>query len=103
MKSNLPVMPDDMHPRCKKWWKRILKVVDRSALMPIDVFSLQMFSTNLAIYERMKKDVRLRPDIYRGVKENKKMLSDWEEMLEMSFDKFLLSQSDIDTLMGYMP
>jgi len=102
MKSNIPKMPKDLHPRCKKWWSRILRVVDKSVLLPCDVYCLQMASMNLAIFERMKKDLRLRPDIYRGVKENRKMLSDWEKILTESFDKLLLSQEARNDLMKHM-
>jgi len=101
MKSNIPVMPKDMHPRCKKWWRRILKAMDTSVLLPCDVFCLEMACMNLAIRERMAKDIKR-----RGTKviylDDKKMLSDWEKILTMSFDQLLLSQEARNTLMGYM-
>jgi len=61
--KNIPRMPRDMAPNCKKWWRRILKAMDTSLLMPCDVFCLEMCCMSLAVYERMKKDMRLRPDI----------------------------------------
>jgi len=102
MKSNLPVMPEDMHPRCKKWWRRIMKEVDRSVLLPCDVYCLQMASTNCAIFEKMAKDIKQKGRNKVIYLDDKKMLSDWEKILTMSFDQLLLSREARNDLMKHM-
>jgi len=103
VKSNLPNMPKDMSSQCKRWWRRILKVIDTSVLLPCDVFCLEMACMNLAVYEKMSKDIKKQ----RGRNEviyldDKKMLFDWEKILTMSFDQLLLSREARNTLMDYM-
>jgi len=100
MKSNLPKMPEDLHPRCKKWWHRILKVVD-TELMPGDVICLQMACGALAVHERMVKDIKKRGGkvIYL---DDKKMLSDSKEILTISFNQLLLSREARNDLMKHM-
>ena len=99
--KNIPKMPKDMPLQYKRWWRRIMKVIDKSVLMPCDVFCLEMACTNLGVYERMAKDIKR-----RGTKviylDDKKMLSDWEKILTMSFDQLLLSREARNDLMEHM-
>jgi len=102
MKSNVPKMPKNMPLQCKRWWRRILQVVDQSVLMPCDVYCLEMACMSLAVHERMVKDVGLKNDIYKGRNEDQKMLSDSEKILTMSFNQLLLSQDARNELMKHM-
>jgi len=88
--------------QCKRWWHRVMKVIDTSVLLPSDAICLEMTCRSLAVYEKMSKEVGLKGDIYKGRNEDQKMLSDWEKILSMSFDQLLLSQEARDTLMDYM-
>jgi len=101
MKSNLPQMPKNMPLQCKRWWHRVMKVIDTSVLLPSDAICLEMTCRSLAVYERMAKDIKR-----RGTKviylDDKKMLSDWEKILTMSFDQLLLSQEARNDLMEHM-
>jgi len=101
--KNIPKMPKDMPLQCKKWWKRIMSVVNVDILLPCDVFCLEMACSSLAVHERMVKDVGLKNDIYKGRNEDQKMLSDSEKILTMSFNQLLLSQDARNELMKHMP
>jgi len=102
MKSNLPVMPEDMHPRCKKWWRRLLKVANTSTLLPCDEICLELACMSLATHEKMAEDVKKRDGKVINI-DDKKMLSNSKEIITMSFNQLQLSQDARNTLMGYMP
>jgi len=88
--------------QCKRWWHRVMKVIDTSVLLPSDAICLEMTCRSLAVHERMAKEVGLRGDIYKGRNEDRKMLSDSKKILTMSFDQLLLSQDARNELMKHM-
>jgi len=102
MKSNLPKMPKNMPLQYKRWWRRIMKVIDKSILIPSDVICLELICMSLAVHEKMAKDIKQEGRnkvIYLG---DKKILSDSEKILTMSFNQLLLSQDARNELMKHM-
>jgi len=91
MKSNVPKMPKNMPSQCNRWWRRIMKVIDRSILIPSDAICLEMVCMSLAVHERMAKDIKQKGRNKVIYLDDKKMLSDSEKILSISFDQLLLS------------
>jgi phage terminase small subunit len=87
LKSQIPKMPRRLNSKQKIWWKRIMQKVDKSLLLPADVFALELLVSALAMYDRTKEEAekRGRPSIY------KTMLRDLRVQISQLLEKFFLT------------
>lgn len=53
-KSNIPKMASGLSPESKHWWRRVMRRIDKSILIPADCFALMLLSDALADYHKLK-------------------------------------------------
>jgi len=70
VKKNIPRMPRGLSPDSKRWWKKMVRTLDSSILLPGDRIALMLLCDALAIYERVKKRIEEVGQTYQTIDED---------------------------------
>jgi len=68
-KKNIPRMPRGLSPDNKSWWKKIIKSIDSSILLPSDRIALMLLCQSLASYEKIKVKIEQEGETYQSMNE----------------------------------